>query len=106
MRPELTAPEAALIRLVADGLTNQQVTRCLSIPPHTVSSHLWFALTKLNIASGVGLARLKAARERAGWPLRIARSRKKGSTAERCGRASAWGGSWLRPASAGRKGRK
>ncbi|MER5598612.1 LuxR C-terminal-related transcriptional regulator [Streptomyces sp. NPDC002265] len=51
--------------MVAEGLTNRQVTRCLAVPSHTVSSHLWYALTKLNIASRVGLARLKAAREHA-----------------------------------------
>lgn len=54
-----------MIRLVAEGLTNRQAAHCLAISPHTVSSHLWHALTKLNIASRVGLARLTAAREHA-----------------------------------------
>ncbi|MFJ4689329.1 ATP-binding protein [Streptomyces sp. NPDC088789] len=61
--PELTASEVAVIRLVAEGLTNRQAAERLAISPHTVSSHLRHAFTKLGITSRVELARLAAARE-------------------------------------------
>ncbi|WP_309504961.1 helix-turn-helix transcriptional regulator [Streptomyces sp. KM273126] len=61
--PELTASEVAVIRLVAQGLTNRQAAERLAISPHTVSSHLRHAFTKLDITSRVELARLVTARE-------------------------------------------
>jgi DNA-binding CsgD family transcriptional regulator len=61
--PELTASEVAVIRLVAQGLTNRQAAERLAISPHTVSSHLRHAFTKLDITSRVELARLMDARE-------------------------------------------
>ncbi|WP_331769218.1 AAA family ATPase (plasmid) [Embleya sp. NBC_00888] len=61
--PELTASEVAVIRLVAQGLTNRQAAERLAISPHTVSSHLRHAFTKLDITSRVELARLVDARE-------------------------------------------
>ncbi|MFJ1535330.1 ATP-binding protein [Streptomyces mirabilis] len=61
--PELTASEVAVIRLVAQGLTNRQAAERLAISPHTVSSHLRHAFTKLGITSRVELARLAVARE-------------------------------------------
>ncbi|MFD3662490.1 LuxR C-terminal-related transcriptional regulator [Streptomyces sp. NPDC058659] len=56
--PELTAAETRVVRLVAQGLTNQQVAEHLSLSPHTVSSHLRRAFTKLDITSRVELTRL------------------------------------------------
>ncbi|MGW0549603.1 helix-turn-helix transcriptional regulator [Streptomyces altiplanensis] len=56
--PELTAAETRVVRLVARGLTNQQVAEHLSLSPHTVSSHLRRVFTKLDITSRVELARL------------------------------------------------
>ncbi|MFF5933084.1 AAA family ATPase [Streptomyces sp. NPDC012508] len=56
--PELTAAEIRVVRLVARGLTNQQVAEHLSLSPHTVSSHLRRAFTKLDITSRVELTRL------------------------------------------------
>lgn len=56
--PELTAAEIRVVRLVARGLTNQQVAEHLSVSPHTVSSHLRRAFTKLDITSRAELARL------------------------------------------------
>ncbi|WP_308190781.1 AAA family ATPase [Streptomyces sp. HPF1205] len=56
--PELTASEVGVVRLVAQGLTNRQAAQRLSLSPHTVSSHLRRAFTKLDITSRVELARL------------------------------------------------
>ncbi len=64
--PELTASQVAVIRLVAQGLTNRQAAERLEISPHTVSSHLRHAFTKLDITSRVELARLLGAREHTG----------------------------------------
>ncbi|GAB2997422.1 LuxR family transcriptional regulator [Streptomyces pseudoechinosporeus] len=61
--PELTASEVAVIRLVAQGLTNRRTAEDLAISPHTVSSHLRHAFTKLGVTSRVELARLVKARE-------------------------------------------
>ncbi|AEY86032.1 putative regulatory protein [Streptomyces hygroscopicus subsp. jinggangensis 5008] len=63
--PELTASEVAVVRLVAQGLTNGRTAEHLGISPHTVSSHLRHAFTKLDITSRVELARLTAEREHA-----------------------------------------
>ncbi|MFG3189657.1 helix-turn-helix transcriptional regulator [Streptomyces omiyaensis] len=56
--PELTPAEARVVRLVARGLTNQQVAEQLSLSPHTVSSHLRRAFTKLDVTSRAELTRL------------------------------------------------
>ncbi|MFE7241167.1 AAA family ATPase [Streptomyces sp. NPDC057580] len=56
--PELTAAELRAVRLVARGLTNQQVAEHLSLSPHTVSSHLRRAFTKLDVTSRAELTRL------------------------------------------------
>lgn len=56
--PELTAAEIRVVRLVARGLANRQVAEHLSLSPHTVSSHLRRAFTKLDITSRVELTRL------------------------------------------------
>ncbi|MGW4161548.1 helix-turn-helix transcriptional regulator [Streptomyces sp. NPDC004788] len=56
--PELTAAEIRVARFVARGLTNQQVAEQLSLSPHTVSSHLRRAFTKLDVTSRAELTRL------------------------------------------------
>ncbi|SEB77584.1 Predicted ATPase [Streptomyces sp. TLI_105] len=56
--PELTAAELRVVRLVARGLTNQQAAEHLSLSPHTVSSHLRRAFTKLDVTSRTELTRL------------------------------------------------
>ncbi|WP_449474253.1 helix-turn-helix transcriptional regulator [Streptomyces tanashiensis] len=56
--PELTAAELRVVRLVARGLTNQQAAGHLSLSPHTVSSHLRRAFTKLDVTSRAELTRL------------------------------------------------
>lgn len=56
--PELTAAETRVVRLVARGLTNQQAAEQLSLSPHTVSSHLRRAFTKLDVTSRAELSRL------------------------------------------------
>ncbi|MEV4012529.1 helix-turn-helix transcriptional regulator [Nonomuraea angiospora] len=54
----LTASELQIVRLVAGGATNKQVADRLYLSPHTVSTHLWHAFTKLGISSRVELTRL------------------------------------------------
>ncbi|MEU6226371.1 AAA family ATPase [Streptomyces sp. NPDC047042] len=60
--PELTESEVAVIRLVAQGLTNRATAQRLGLSPHTVSSHLRRAFIKLDITSRVELAEIAAAR--------------------------------------------
>ncbi|MFH8987799.1 AAA family ATPase [Streptomyces sp. NPDC017940] len=61
--PELTAAEIRVARLVAQGLTNQQVAEHLSVSPHTVSSHLRRAFTKLDLTARAELTRLVKQRD-------------------------------------------
>jgi DNA-binding CsgD family transcriptional regulator len=53
----LTASELTVARLVSEGLTNREVAERLFVSPHTVSSHLRHAFSKLGITSRVELAR-------------------------------------------------
>ncbi|RST00962.1 LuxR family transcriptional regulator [Streptomyces sp. WAC07149] len=61
--PELTAAELRVVRLVARGLTNRQAAEHLSLSPHTVSSHLRRAFTKLDVTSRAELTRLATLRD-------------------------------------------
>ncbi|MFI7455416.1 AAA family ATPase [Nonomuraea sp. NPDC049714] len=54
----LTASELQIVRLVAGSATNKEVADQLYLSPHTVSTHLWHAFTKLGISSRVELTRL------------------------------------------------
>jgi DNA-binding CsgD family transcriptional regulator len=54
----LTASELAVVRLIADGLTNREAAERLFVSPHTVTSHLRHAFTKLDVNSRVELTRL------------------------------------------------
>jgi len=54
----LTPAEVAVVRLVAEGVTNRQVADALFVSPHTVSSHLRHAYAKLGIRSRMALVRL------------------------------------------------
>jgi DNA-binding CsgD family transcriptional regulator len=54
----LTDSELAVVRLVADGLTNREAAERLYVSPHTVNSHLRHAFTKLGVTSRVELARV------------------------------------------------
>jgi DNA-binding CsgD family transcriptional regulator len=56
----MTDSELAVVRLVAEGLTNGQVAERLYISPHTVSGHLRHAFEKLGINSRVALSRIAA----------------------------------------------
>ena len=56
--PGLTDAEVAVVRLVAEGLTNRVVAERLFISPHTVSMHLRHVFTKLAINSRVELTRI------------------------------------------------
>ncbi|APE26622.1 LuxR family transcriptional regulator [Streptomyces venezuelae] len=64
--PELTAAELRAVRLVARGLTNRQAAEHLSLSPHTVSSHLRRAFTRLNVTSRTELTRLAKLRDSGG----------------------------------------
>jgi len=59
----LTTSELHVVRLVALGLSNREVGERLFVSPHTVSTHLRHAFTKLDINSRVELARLVSQRE-------------------------------------------
>ncbi|MCX2184572.1 AAA family ATPase [Streptomyces sp. SKN60] len=61
--PELTPAETRVVRLVARGLTNRQAAEQLSLSPHTVSSHLRRAFTKLDVPSRAELTRLVKLRD-------------------------------------------
>jgi DNA-binding CsgD family transcriptional regulator len=54
----LTESELAVVRLVADGLTNREAAERLFVSPNTVNSHLRHAFTKLSVKSRVELARV------------------------------------------------
>jgi DNA-binding CsgD family transcriptional regulator len=56
----LTSSELKVVRLVAAGATNREAADELFLSPHTVSSHLRHAFTKLRIRSRVELARVVA----------------------------------------------
>ena len=56
----LTESELAVVRLVADGLTNRAVAERLYLSPYTVSGHLRHAFEKLGINSRVALTRIAA----------------------------------------------
>lgn len=56
----LTASELKVVRLIAQGATNRAVAEALFLSPHTVSSHLRRAYTKLGVNSRVELARVFA----------------------------------------------
>jgi DNA-binding NarL/FixJ family response regulator len=54
----LTDSEVAVVRLVAEGLSNRVAAAQLFVSPHTVSMHLRHVFTKLGINSRVELTRL------------------------------------------------
>jgi DNA-binding NarL/FixJ family response regulator len=64
--PPLTSAEQAVVRLVAQGLTNKQVAGQLYVSHRTVDSHVSHALAKLGLSSRVQLALLVASGTR--WP--------------------------------------
>jgi len=47
----LTAREVEVLRLVAQGLTNEQVAEQLVISPRTVNSHLTAIFNKIGVSS-------------------------------------------------------
>jgi DNA-binding CsgD family transcriptional regulator len=54
----LTRSELQVVRIIASGATNRGAAEQLYLSPHTVSSHLRSAFTKLGINSRVQLARM------------------------------------------------
>jgi DNA-binding CsgD family transcriptional regulator len=56
----LTESELAVVRLVADGLTNREAAEQLYVSPHTVNGHLRHAFEKLGINSRVALTHIVA----------------------------------------------
>ena len=62
----LTDIEQATARLVAEGLTNQQIADQLFISTHTVAFHLRRTFRKLDISSRVDLARIALEHARPG----------------------------------------
>lgn len=69
-RPEhgwaaMTESELAVVRLIADGMTNREAAEHLFLSPHTVNSHLRHVYAKLEINSRAALARLVVANDQA-----------------------------------------
>jgi DNA-binding CsgD family transcriptional regulator/tetratricopeptide (TPR) repeat protein len=64
----LSPAELQVVRLVADGGTNRAIAERLFLSPHTVSSHLRHAFTKLAITSRVELTRIVLAHDSAPDP--------------------------------------
>ena len=56
----LTGSELAVVRLVAEGLTNREVAERLYVSTHTVNGHLRHAFDKLGVSSRVTLTRIAA----------------------------------------------
>jgi DNA-binding CsgD family transcriptional regulator len=52
----LTPTELSVVRLVAEGLSNQQVAERLFVAPRTVGTHLTHVYAKLGISSRTELA--------------------------------------------------
>lgn len=57
---QLTAEEAQIARLAADGLSNPEIASRLVLSPRTVSCHLGKVLAKLGITSRARLCRALA----------------------------------------------
>ena len=51
MLPELTDRENQILRLIADGLTNREISCCLSISESTVENHIHHLYGKLGISN-------------------------------------------------------
>ena len=54
---ELTAREVEVLRLVAQGLTDEQVAQRLVISPRTVDTHLTSIYSKISVSSRVAATR-------------------------------------------------
>jgi DNA-binding CsgD family transcriptional regulator len=54
----LTAAELIIARLIAQGLTNQQIATRIDRSPHTVDSHLRKIFQKLQVSSRVAVTRI------------------------------------------------
>jgi DNA-binding CsgD family transcriptional regulator len=60
----LTDSELKVVRLIATGMTNRDAANKLYLSPHTVSTHLRHAFTKLGINSRTELTRIAVEQER------------------------------------------
>ena len=54
-RPLLTKREEAIVRMVAEGLPNLQISSALRLSPHTVKNHLFRIYEKLGVSNRVEL---------------------------------------------------
>ncbi len=52
----LTPREAEIVQLLADGLSNKQIARCLAITDATVKNHVHNILEKLDVSNRGGAA--------------------------------------------------
>jgi DNA-binding NarL/FixJ family response regulator len=56
-KPTLTTRETGVLQLIAEGHTNKQIARLLSISLKTVETHRAAVMRKLNLSSAAGLVR-------------------------------------------------
>jgi DNA-binding CsgD family transcriptional regulator len=101
----LTPTERAVVRLVAEGRTNQQVATRLFVSPHTVNTHLRNAFTKLGraVPGRAGPAGRGAGRAQSGLTSsrsRRTRPRPRGSSSQSTAALRACAQSWAEAAPA------
>jgi DNA-binding NarL/FixJ family response regulator len=63
--PVLTKREEQVVRLVAAGLTNREISSQLSLSAHTVKNYIFRLYDKLGISNRVALAAYSISQ---GWP--------------------------------------
>ncbi len=67
----LTAREAEVVHLLAEGLSTREISQKLSVTEHTIYNYLSSIYEKLGVSSRVELALYAVAREDLGGPLRM-----------------------------------
>jgi DNA-binding NarL/FixJ family response regulator len=67
----LTAREAEVVQLLADGLSTREISQKLSVTEHTIRNYLSSIYDKLGVSSRVELALYAIAREDLNGPLRL-----------------------------------
>ena len=53
----ITAREKEIVSLISNGLSNQEISRCLAISVHTVKSHRQTLFKKFNVKNSIQLVK-------------------------------------------------